>query len=70
VFAGRDQALHDLAMQVVGHDHADDIDVGFSAIACQDVSFRSYPKRRAASEPSSGLMSPIETYRKSGRVDS
>ena len=28
VLAGSDQPLHDLAMQGVGHDHADDIDVG------------------------------------------
>jgi hypothetical protein len=28
MFARRDQALHDLTMQVVGHDNADDIDVG------------------------------------------
>ena len=42
---------------------------GFSAMACQEVSDRSYPKRRAASEPNSGLTSPMETYRNGGKVD-
>ena len=43
---------------------------GFSAIACQEMSERSYPNRRAASGPSSGLTSPTETNRSSGNVDS
>ena len=43
--------------------------LGSSASACQDVSLRSYPKRRAASSPSSGLTSAIETYRSGGSVE-
>src|SRR5215204_6427212 len=42
---------------------------GSSAIASHEVSDRSYPKRRAASEPNSGLTSPMETYRNGGKVD-
>ena len=41
---------------------------GSSAIACQDVSERSYPKRRAATEPRWGLTSPMATNRSSGKV--
>jgi hypothetical protein len=68
VFAGGDQALHDLTMQGVGYDHADDVDFG--------VLRNSLPggvgalARRVAREPSSGLMSPIETNRRSGSLAS
>ena len=39
-----------------------------SAIACHEVSLRSYPNRRAASEPNSALTSPMETSRMGGRT--
>ena len=37
-----------------------------SAMACQEVSLRSYPNRRAASEPNSAFTSPMETSRTGG----
>ena len=39
-----------------------------SAIACHEVSFRSYPNRRAASEPNSAFTSPMETSRTGGNT--
>ena len=37
-----------------------------AAIACHEVSLRSYPNRRAASDPNSAFTSPIETSRTGG----
>jgi len=41
-----------------------------AAIACQEVSLRSYPKRLAASEENSAFTSPMDTSRTGGSTGS
>ena len=70
MFAGGNEALHHFAVQGVGYDHADDVDLWILRDGPpRGVVDRSYPKRRAASEPNSGLTSPMETYLNGGKVD-